>query len=165
MLQLSILYPDCSSDSELIETAFANTLFIHLTRTDKLAQAISFVKATQTGLWHATHDGVELERLSEPKEPVYDENAIESQLAKLKALDGDWESWFAREGIEPLCITYENLSTDPTVELARILGQLGLDSKLACGLRPDVAKLADATNQRWMDRYRSECSAQYESIE
>lgn len=50
--QMNILHPGCSSDSELFQAAFGSTLFIHLTRANKLGQAISFVKATQTGLWH-----------------------------------------------------------------------------------------------------------------
>jgi len=48
--QVGILYPEANSDLARIQAAFGNTLFIHLTRPNKLDQAISRVKAIQTGL-------------------------------------------------------------------------------------------------------------------
>ncbi len=67
--QLARLYPDAPDDVARIEAAFGPTLYVHLTRTDKLAQAISHVIAEQTGLWHRAADGSELERLSAPEAP------------------------------------------------------------------------------------------------
>lgn len=37
--------------------AFGATLYIHLSRQDKLAQAISLIRAEQSGLWHRAADG------------------------------------------------------------------------------------------------------------
>lgn len=153
--QMSILNPEISSDLERFQTAFGDTLFIYVTRTNKLRQAISYVKATQTGLWHMAPDGTELERLSKATEPVFDENEIAAQLAKLTTLDNQWEDWFMGEKIDPLRITYDELAADPVAVLIRILDQLGLDRGLAKGIEPAVAKLADATNRRWVERFLS----------
>ncbi|MEH6527932.1 MAG: Stf0 family sulfotransferase [Sneathiella sp.] len=154
--QVSILHPGLNRDLDRIEAAFGHTLFIHLTRPNKLYQAISHVKALQTGLWHMSADGTELERLSAPKEPVYDASRIARHLAGLSALDDAWKAWFNREKLHPLQITYDELSDDPRDGLARILDQLGLDRKVARDINPTVAKLADATNRRWAERFLAE---------
>ncbi len=154
--QAGVLYPEADSDVDRIQAAFGATLFIHLTRPNKLDQAISRVKATQTGLWHKAADGAELERLSAPKDPVYDQGQIAQHLAELIALDQAWVSWFAKENLKPLRISYDVLSADPECVLAQILDKLGLDSEIAYGISPPVAKLADATNQIWAERFLAE---------
>lgn len=155
MQQLGILHPKASNETERVQAAFGETLFIHLTRQNKLEQAISFVKATQTGLWHRAPDGTELERLSPPREPVYDANAIAQQLARSEAFDKEWNTWFAEEKIDPLRVTYDDLSSDPRSALVRILGHLGVDYEPAFDSPPPVAKLADATSRAWAERFRA----------
>lgn len=66
---------------------------MHLTRRDKVAQAVSYVKAQQTGLWHAAPDGTELERLSPPQEPAYDASEIRTRFEEVTAHDHSWERW------------------------------------------------------------------------
>lgn len=153
MRQTARLHPGLPNDRAGLEAAFGKTLFIHLTRGNKLEQAISFVKATQTGLWHQAPDGSELERLSPPQDPSYDRAEIAHQLAELTALDEAWQSWFARQEITPLRVTYDDLSADPAGVLARILMALGLDTAAAKGIKPAVAKLADATSRDWQERF------------
>ena len=80
--KLLSFYPEHSNDVERFQAAFGRTLFVHLTRRDKVAQAVSYVKAQQTGLWHAAPDGTELERLSRPQEPAYDASEIRTRLRK-----------------------------------------------------------------------------------
>ena len=85
--QLKKLHPDHSNDRQRLNTAFGKTLFIHLTRTNKLDQAISLVKASQTGLWHLASDGTEIERTAQPKPLVYDGVAIARELESMNALE------------------------------------------------------------------------------
>lgn len=125
MQQMDVLHPGLSSDVEHIRAGFGNTLFIHLTRGNKLEQAISLVKATQTGLWHIAPDGTELERTSDPQDPVYDANLIAQNLAELTTLDQEWNDWFTRENLEPLRVTYDTLSANPAEALAGLLDRLG----------------------------------------
>ncbi len=156
MQQLKILHTEPADDAGRLRAAFGETLFIHLTRGDKLGQAISYVKASQTGLWHRRADGTELERLAPPQEPVYDGAAIGAQLATFTSDDEAWSDWFAAEQITPLCLTYEDLSADPANVVAEVLDALGLDPKAAHGLSPSVAKLSDAISRDWADRYLAE---------
>ena len=108
-----MLHPGHASDVERIEAAFGRTFFIHLTRRDRVAQAVSLVKAQQTGLWHQAPDGSELERLSPPQEPAYDRAQISAGLEELTGYERQWAEWFQREGLEPYRLTYDSLSADP----------------------------------------------------
>ena len=156
MQQLAILHPGLASDRHRLNAAFGDTLFIHLTRPDKLEQAVSYVKANQTGLWHMAPDGTELERLSEPCEPVYDAAAIADSLVELTAADAAWQDWFSEQNIEPYKINYDELSADPLVVLTNLLERLGLDRTAATGIEPGTAKLADTTSGEWVARFRAE---------
>lgn len=157
--KLAVLHPGLSTDAQRFEAAFGSTLFVHLTRHDKVEQAISYVKAHQTGLWHVGPDGTELERLSPPKDPVYDAGEIRSRRDELTAYERGWEGWFARENIVPLRITYEALAAAPIKSLRRILDHLGLDREAARSVKPGVAKLADESSHQWSIRFRAEQDA------
>ncbi len=154
--QLKLLHPSPDSDHARFEQEFGPTLFIHLTRQDKLAQAISVVKAMQSGLWHKAPDGTELERNGAGQEPVYDAAAISAELARFVRADEAWNAWFAAEDIKPLRITYENLSADPYGQLSRIVGALGLACEPADKAVLPVAKLSDEQSREWAERYRCE---------
>ncbi|MEP3046534.1 MAG: Stf0 family sulfotransferase [Roseibium sp.] len=155
MRKLAVLHPGFSTDVERVEAAFGKTLFIHLTRTDKFEQAVSYVKAEQSGLWHVAPDGSELERLSPPASPVYNSDEIRICYDRFVNSDRDWNSWFKTQGIEPLRITYDALSSAPNEGLRDTLDRLGLDANAAKGVVPGVAKLADKTNQEWVGRFRN----------
>ena len=154
--KLAVLHAGLSSDAERFRVAFGRTLFIHLTRRDKAEQSVSYVKAQQSGLWHAAPDGTEIERLSPPQEPVYDAREIRARFEEVTAYDRDWKAWFAAEKIDPFRITYESLAKDPIETLYQVLDRLGLDREAASGVTPGVAKLADKTSQAWAARFRSE---------
>lgn len=154
--KLHILCPGLSCDADRIHKAFGHTLFIHLTRHNKLQQAISLVKATQTGLWHRAPDGTELERQSAPQEPVYDASAIATQLSEFTDMDQQWNSWFAKESLAPFRLSYEQLSENPTDILADVVERLGLDREICNEISLPVSKLADATNKSWEKRFQNE---------
>lgn len=99
MDQLDFLYPNGQADVERIEAAFGQTLFIHLTREDKLDQAISYIRAEQTGLWHLGADGTEIERQEVRRKDRYDADAIRAQLSEFAEFDKEWRSWFDEQSI------------------------------------------------------------------
>ena len=151
---IALVVPDLPSDRARLRAAFGETLFIHLSRADKLAQAVSLVKAEQTGLWHIGLDGRELERLKPPEPPQYDFARITAVLAELEQFDADWLRWFEAEAITPLCVSYEAMSVDTVAVVGRICLALGGKVPVLDNLTPSVAKLADATNAVWVRRYR-----------
>ena len=153
------LRPDRLTDAEdrtLARLRFRANALVHLTRRDEVAQAVSYVKAQQTGLWHAAPDGAELERLSPPQEPAYDASEIRTRLEEVTSHDHGWEYWFAASEIAPLRITYEELSDGPVETLRVIMDHLGLEREAADGVELGLTKLADNINQDWVTHFRSE---------
>ncbi|XDA96660.1 Stf0 family sulfotransferase [Sulfitobacter sp. LCG007] len=153
---IDLRVPGCPDDRTRLEAVFGEVTCLHLSRTDKLAQAVSRVRAEQTGLWHAAPDGTEIERLAPPAEPEYDRPRIAARLAGIEAQDRAWDNWFTREGIEPLRLRYEDLAADPASVLRRICDRLGVALPADHRIAPGTARLADETSARWMRRFRSE---------
>lgn len=151
---LDRIHPGLPSDRARFEKAFGRVLYMHLSREDKLAQAVSLIKAQQTGLWHVAPDGTEIERVGQPAEPRYDFQRIKDEVSELEAYDTAWNVWFARQDIAPLRIGYERLAGNPAAALISICEALGVQPPSANGIRPGVAKLSDATSLDWMRRYR-----------
>ena len=151
--QLTTLFPGGFSDVERIGAAFGRTLFIHLHRADVLGQAISRLRAEQTGLWHVRADGSDLERLPPTRVTGYDPDAIVAHMCEIAALNDAWKQWFDLNAIAPLVINYDALSHHPQTSLAEILEALGLDATIAQSVAPQTAKLADETSQDWRARF------------
>ena len=157
--QLRTLCQDEPTDKARFEAVFGRTLFVHLTRPDKLSQAVSYVKAQQSGLWHRAADGSELERLSPPADPVYDFAALKDCRDQFIQFDRDWNDWFAEQAIEPLRLSYDDLCADPQTELKRVLTALDLPPSAANPVQPGVAKLADSINADWIKRFQDQAAA------
>ncbi|UVK40107.1 sulfotransferase [Mesorhizobium sp. AR10] len=150
---LDQIFPGLSSDKARFERAFGHVLYIHLSRENKLAQAVSLVKAEQTGLWHIAPDGTEIERLAPAREPQYDFARIKRQFTELETYDAAWNIWFEEQRITPLRVGYERLSSNPAATLVLICEALGVQVPNADDVRPGVAKLSDETSLDWMRRY------------
>lgn len=156
MEQLKLLHAGEVTDLERIEEAFGPTLFIHLSRKDRLDQAISRLRAEQTGLWHLKADGTVLERQAPKRDEGYDRDVILAHIRELSELDEAWDHWFDQQSIAPLKVSYETLSREPHTVLTEILGALGLDASLAKTIPPQTTKLADETNRDWRARFEAE---------
>ena len=156
--RLRILYPGLPSDSDRFRSAFGPICYVYLSREDKVAQAISLIKAEQTGLWHVNADGTERERIKPEQAPVYDVRALSEQVAEYEREGAAWESWFARQEIQPVRITYETLSSKPQATLAKILSALNLDPAIAGTVAPRTRKLADSDSQEWANRFKNQYS-------
>lgn len=144
------------TDPDRIRAAFGPTRFLWLRRTDKLAQAVSLLRAEQTGLWHRNADGTDLERLQPDRKDGYDAQAITDQINAFQAADKAWLNWFADHGITPWSVTYETLVDDPQTTLQLILKHLGQDGAIADMTPIQTARLADATSADWIARYRAD---------
>ena len=140
-------------DRDRLEGALGSLRFVYLTRGDKLGQAISLLRAEQSGLWHRNADGTVYEALPPRRASGYDREAITTQGASFEADDAAWEAWFASEGIAPHRVAYEALAADPHGELARVLGFLDLDPAKARKVQVPLEKLADAQSEDWRARY------------
>lgn len=137
---------------ELCARAFGPTLFIHLTREDRLAQAVSLVRAEQSGLWHVAADGSERQRTAPAGQLRFDAGRIAAVREALAAEDARWVALFAETGVRPVRIDYARLAAALPVVLAELLGVLGCDPGAAAGVAVQTAKMADAVSADWVRR-------------
>ncbi|MEM9785778.1 MAG: Stf0 family sulfotransferase [Pseudomonadota bacterium] len=154
--RLGALFPAASTDLERFTAAFGELRFIHLLRRDKVAEAVSYAIAEQSGLWHRNADGSEMERIAPPAEPIYDYDQIHSLYREVNDGHSHWQNWFHDQAIAPMRVTYEDLVDDPATQLRGILGHIGLDPDKAANITPGTAKLADQRNTDWVARFRDE---------
>ncbi len=155
-IRLEVLSPGLPNDIARFQSAFGPPVYLHLSRKDKVAQAVSRWKAQQTGLWHVDADGTERERLKPGQTPSYDANELSRLVTELQDHDAAWASWFTRQGVVPVSITYEMLSSQPQATLALILAALGKDKTIAEKVEPRTTKLADNESREWAARFRAE---------
>lgn len=154
--RMDALFPGLSSDTARFEKAFGRTCYPHLSRQDKIAQAVSRLKAEQTGLWHVAPDGTERERTAPPQVPEYDAARIAMFETESIRHDAAWNQWFEKNQIEPVRITYEALSADPSAVLKQILTILGQDPTIAENIKVGTAKMADTISNNWSARFKAE---------
>ncbi|MCE7997849.1 MAG: Stf0 sulfotransferase [Rhodobiaceae bacterium] len=152
--RLSPLFPDQQNDADLFECAFGHPLYIHLVREDKVAQAVSLVRAKQSGQWHLASDGTVRQGAMDPSPITYDVQAIEQEIASLSSDDAAWEKWFAAQRLSPVQVTYEELANSPAAVIAALLRALGCDPTIAQSVAPLTSKMADDESRQWADRYR-----------
>lgn len=150
---LDRIYPGLPSDTHRFEPAFGEILYLHLTRADKVAQAVSLVKAEQSGLWHLNTDGTEHERLATPQEPAYDFKSIHRKVIALARADDAWGDWFDCHQVRPLRISYEAFADHPAETLIDVCRRLGAEPPEAGTITPTLAKLSDAVSLEWIRRY------------
>jgi LPS sulfotransferase NodH len=101
-----------------IDAVFGQPTWIHLTRRDKIGQAISMWRANETGIWDKTPES---SRPGEAPQPAYDFNNIQSALLYILGCDHHWAQWFQRKSIQPIHITYEDYLTAKADTLFRVI--------------------------------------------
>ncbi|HEX8553347.1 MAG TPA: Stf0 family sulfotransferase [Sphingomonas sp.] len=128
-----------------------NVRFIHLERRDLLGQAISLVRARQTHQFQSYHQPLAT--------PRYDARAIRRQLRRLAEANGRWRVFFARNGLEVLWLTYEDMVRDPQGTIAAIAAHVGVDVTPIidpAAIRVEVQR--DDVNAAWRDRFVTEAA-------
>lgn len=142
-----------SPPATLLQEELGVDRFIHLTRTDRLAQAVSLVIAEQTGLWHRHADGSERQRTRGESGHRYNRRHIEEALDLVDGEATAWQHWFDEQGISPLSVSYESLSADPTGTLTRVLQHIGVETRHAVAVT--TARTSGEINDEWIERFRS----------
>lgn len=154
--RLRAVFPEEVDDAALFESAFGLPVYVSLVREDKVAQAVSLVRAKQSGQWHLSSDGSVRQGGKTSKPISYDAQAIENEIAGLTRDDTAWQTWFERQNVTPLQVTYEDLATDPQTVVAQILTASGHNPALSQNVHPVTAKMADEESRQWMAQYRQE---------
>ncbi len=129
-------------------TLFPGLRYVHLERTDRVAQAVSLAKAEQTGMWGSR-------RQAPIATPVYRPRLIRHWMDRIEQDNGRWLAFFRRLGIHPVAVTYESLAADPDAATVEVLRSFGFapDPAARIDLRQTVRQ-ADSINRDWIERFR-----------
>ena len=129
----------------------APVTYIYISRSDKVAQAVSMAKALQSNRWHSRMEGG-------PKPTLhYDREMIASCLADIEEQDLAWRRWFKAHKVSPFDVSYNDLTKDSAGVVRRIVELLGVENDEPDEVYvPSVEKQGDETNNEWIERYERE---------
>ena len=131
---------------------------IWMTRNDKVRQAISMVRAKQTGVFSTVH----LDKgLKQPAAPVeYDFHLIRFYVEKFTLEDDQWKKLFREENVSPQRVVIEDFVQNPQASTVAILKALGLPEPTVWHWpKIQIRRQSDATTDEWCARYREEALA------
>ena len=122
--------------------------FIHLRRNDLLAQAISLVRAQQSGQYKST--------VKAGGETRYDGRMIADRLTRIAHGQARWECYFARNGIRPLRLVYEDIIADPQGAIDAIAGLVSLSDVPTDLSQVELVRQTDSVSDDWTRRFVAE---------
>jgi LPS sulfotransferase NodH len=138
-------------DADLLDALLENPKYIWLTRRDKVRQAVSWAKASQTGVWRHPKGAGHTRR----REPKFDFVLIDHFYRQILIGEEGWANFFESFGIKPLRIVYEDAveSYEKTVLTVLNYLEIPLPESLSLG-QHKLQKQADELNEKWTDRYQ-----------
>lgn len=146
-LQLRTIWPHVSRPDK------HNARWVHLVRDDMWRQAISLVRAQQSGIWHVERDDGEIP--AEHRETEYDAWRIIRERRRLMRGRRDIRLFLHRHHYRPLRIVYEEMCEAPEATVRHVLEHLGFayDGPIDTdGMR----RQADDITEDWLRRLRAD---------
>jgi LPS sulfotransferase NodH len=120
---------------------------VHVTRPDKVTQAVSLWRAVQTESWRAgARPSTEC--------AAYVFEGIDHLRRQLEAHEAAWHRFFAHHGCPVYEVSYDDLSADPRGIASEVLRALELPATDVPD--PDVRRQGDDRSAAWAERYRAE---------
>lgn len=123
--------------------------FVLLEREDLLGQALSWARALQTGQYRSTS--------AKAGSAAYDRALIARQLAELAREQARWRLWFARTGIQPLRLLYEQIVLHPAEAASAVAALVGVEEPVRIDPSAvDVRIQRDEETEAWRRRFVAE---------
>jgi LPS sulfotransferase NodH len=157
VVELGRVFPDLAGDDAgLLERAFGRTGFVFLRRADVVAQAVSWLRAEQTGAWYIGGNGEIGGGAGTGGPPSFDAGRIGQLIQVIGEHNAAWEAWFASADVRPRRVSYEELDADIVGVTLGIVDFLGFDVPDGRVIVPRHERQADELSARWIERYRLE---------
>lgn len=123
-----------------------NLAFVRLKRRDLLGQAISKVRAKQTGQYRASQA---------PKGEVrYDVNFIAQEMVRIACDEASWDIYFVRTSIAASTLYYEDVLVDPLAAANAVAALIGESGPFAIDMeRVDLVQQRDEQTEEWRARF------------
>ncbi|HZP19990.1 MAG TPA: Stf0 family sulfotransferase [Bauldia sp.] len=131
---------------------FPDPSFVRVRRRDRLGQAISLAIAAKTDVWDS--------RFRNNRVPAFEVAAIDATLRRIASDEARWDLYFARNGIDPLTLWYEDFEADPVSAVRAIAGSLGLDEPIVVDVAAvELKRQRNEMNEEWRARFLHEAAS------
>jgi len=146
---------------QLLDEVFSGvTAHIWLHRRDRLRQAVSYVRAQNSGLWWRQSSdpdrGIQAEPGRDDSAPAADPADVMRAVELFRTHDAAWSRYFEARGLRPLRVAYEDLVADYERVVGRVLQHIG--AGLPAGGKippPRLARQADDYSEDLVTRIRA----------
>jgi len=135
---------------------FRDATFVYLTRNDVMGQAISRYISTETGYFHSTQ--TDLVHTTE-EDVALDFEKLGEHLDRIIDMQGDWERFFAHEGLSPLRISYEEIDADAGSVVRKIADHADISLPVELALETEYRKVSTDRNERIREQAIAEAKA------
>lgn len=134
----------------LFDIYLRQTSFVLLRRRDVVAQAVSCVKANQTGRWHSIQEQMGA--------ASYDELKVAEYISLIINAVGRLQRYIENSGRPWRTLTYEDFADGDFATAMDVCDDLAVPRRHAGSrIRPrPVDRIGDATNAQWIARFRKE---------
>ena len=121
---------------------------VYLARRDRFAHAISYARATISGIWRKEQEK------GTGAEPEYSKTALANAEQWIEMQASGWEEMFANLRIEPLRLWYEDVAARPDEAARQVADYLGvtLDPDAVVEI-PAVERQSEAGARAWAERH------------
>ena len=121
---------------------------VYLRRCDRIAQAVSYARASMSGIWRKEQE----EGAAAPID--YSQEALESAERGIAFQEEVWARMFNDLRIEPMELWHEDVLSDPAAAAQQVAGHIGvtIDPRAAVPV-PEIEKQTEGDAQLWRDRY------------
>jgi LPS sulfotransferase NodH len=147
-LKISTFQIEMLGKSGILDQIIHRTHFVIIERSDKLAQAISHLIAFQTGVFSSIKSHWE-----KKSEPVFERESLDHIIENIAESYGHFNIFFARNGIRPVNVIYEQMVEDPSRTLSFISSRTETPKLKVAPERIQLERQAGRLNAEWRQKY------------
>jgi LPS sulfotransferase NodH len=145
-------WPDArSSLPDFFNNYFPGAKFVIIHRKDKLAQAISLIKAIQTGVWHSYHRS-----RVHPRQPYYQRNLIQWAMVNIQEQIHALTEFTDLMGVSPLEVFYEDFIQDIPGTIKNLCQEAMVEVQIDQIPEVPLKKLSNRESKSWYQRFKQE---------
>jgi LPS sulfotransferase NodH len=122
---------------------------VYLRRRDRLAQAVSYARASLSGIWRKEQESADADRIE------YSQEALEAVDRGITFQEGVWAEMFDDLRIEPLTLCHEDVLADPAAVARQVADYLEVPIDPSAAVEvPQIHKQSPQDTSEWIARYR-----------
>jgi LPS sulfotransferase NodH len=120
--------------------------WIRVCRQDRVAQAVSWARALETGQWTSHKQPTLLP-------PIYSRWLIQRQLDAIDWGERGWDTFFSQSGIQPLELEHKRIVSDLAGTVHEVYEFLGILPQSI--IHADLMRQSDGMNLAWIRRFQA----------